>query len=619
MDWKFDDLASTTYPLYSRAIVGDLCPDPVTPLTATAGVAAELGPAWAAVYARTGLRPGGEDRPSPGGLPVAMFGAYLYLNTSLLRLFGVYASGADPEAFARQYLGERPDVPRQRDERAALPRTAARMRDWTGSVLARRDAADHTRVLRRVVESAAGLADPAGCSDVELAGRILGLRGELRAVLQAYGEAELATAVAAELLTRTADEAGQPDGTGLLTAGPGGLSGAVGAALRLAEQVEASGRLRRLFDRGPGEVGRLLAEDDPAAPPETGGEDEPAALSGDAGLLHAALAPLLHAHPQTGPAEWELSGPTWQTRPLLLVELVELLRRAAPEAEATRRSGERTERTEAAVRAVRGALRAAPAALARFDQALGATRYWLTARESIRRAASLLHHRQRQAARELGLRRVRDGLLDDVDQIFMLLADELPEFAADPSGLAESLRMRAYDYHALATYHPPFVTVGQPPPVVRWRRGELDPEPAARPEITGTAAAPGRADGAARVLRSATAPDGVRPGEVLVLPSGGPGWTVLLPLAAAVVVDGGGPLCPVAVACRELGVPCVVATVRAGTRIPAGAEVQVDGSAGVIRLPGHDDASGGPAPDTGPGPDGRVLPIVRATPTSNPA
>ncbi|MDT7671037.1 MAG: hypothetical protein QOC74_3820, partial [Pseudonocardiales bacterium] len=57
MEWEFDEQASTAYPLYSRAVVGDLCPDPVTPLTATAGVGAELGPAWTEVYAETGLRP----------------------------------------------------------------------------------------------------------------------------------------------------------------------------------------------------------------------------------------------------------------------------------------------------------------------------------------------------------------------------------------------------------------------------------------------------------------------------------------------------------------------------------------------------------------------------------
>src|SRR5690606_35726066 len=112
MEWEFDEPASRLFPLYSRAVFGDLVPDPVSPLTGSAGIGAELGPAWAQLY-----RGNGHPVPEPGCRPVARFGGYLYLNTSLFRLFGVSTTGADPMAFARQYLGERPDVPRQRDER----------------------------------------------------------------------------------------------------------------------------------------------------------------------------------------------------------------------------------------------------------------------------------------------------------------------------------------------------------------------------------------------------------------------------------------------------------------------------------------------------------------------
>jgi pyruvate,water dikinase len=224
-------------------------------------------------------------------------------------------------------------------------------------------------------------------------------------------------------------------------------------------------------------------------------------------------------------------------------------------------------------------------ALARFDSALEASARWLGARRRLVELVSSVHHEQRLAARELGRRLVETGLLDEVDQIFMLLAGELAEVVADPEPLAESLRMRAYDYYALATYRPPFVTVGQPPPVVDWPRvadGRTGP---VRRGITGTGVAPGQASGPVRVLWSPSGlqTSGLQPGEVLVVRSAGQGWLPVLTAASAAVVDDGAPLSEVALACRDLGIPCVVACIDATTRLTAGQEVVVDGSAGTVR------------------------------------
>jgi pyruvate,water dikinase len=229
---------------------------------------------------------------------------------------------------------------------------------------------------------------------------------------------------------------------------------------------------------------------------------------------------------------------------------------------------------------VRRALSRGPVALARFDSALEASARWLGARRRLVELVSSVHHEQRLAARELGRRLVETGLLDEVDQIFMLLAGELADVVTDPEPLAESLRMRAYDYYALATYRPPFVTVGQPPPVVDWPRAADGRSGPVRRGITGTGVAPGQASGPVRVLRS---PSGVQPGEVLVVRSAGHGWLPVLTAASAAVVDDGAPLSEVALACRDLGIPCVVACIDATTRLTAGQEVVVDGSAGTVR------------------------------------
>jgi pyruvate,water dikinase len=83
---------------------------------------------------------------------------------------------------------------------------------------------------------------------------------------------------------------------------------------------------------------------------------------------------------------------------------------------------------------------------------------------------------------------------------------------------------------------------------------------------------------------------------VLVAPSAGPAWVPLLPAVSAVVTDAGAALSAVAVACRDLGIPCVVATVDATSRIGNGAAVAVDGFAGTVRLTGRGEDGGRPPP-----------------------
>ncbi|MDT7659863.1 MAG: hypothetical protein QOF38_4578, partial [Pseudonocardiales bacterium] len=320
------------------------------------------------------------------------------------------------------------------------------------------------------------------------------------------------------------------------------------------------------------------------------------ASNGEVGRLRSALAGLRAEHGHHGPAEWELAADTWGTEPRLMLSVLDVLRRAGDEPDPAARAALRAEHSAESASAVRGSMRGSPQALARFDTALAAASSWLLARHRIHQVVSGLHHEQRLAARELGRRHVATGLLDSVDQIFMLLVGELDEFVAEPERFGESLRMRAYDYHALATYQPPFVTVGQPPPVVRWPRGSTAKTLVGRRGITGTAASPGAVSGTARVLRSAALPAGLHPGDVLVAPSAGPAWVPLLPVVAAVVTDAGAALSAVAVACRDLGIPCVVATVDATTRIGNGATVEVDGFAGTVRLTGRGEDGGRPPP-----------------------
>jgi pyruvate,water dikinase len=76
----------------------------------------------------------------------------------------------------------------------------------------------------------------------------------------------------------------------------------------------------------------------------------------------------------------------------------------------------------------------------------------------------------------------------------------------------------------------------------------------------------------------------LEPGEVLVAPITDPAWTPLFLPSAAVVVDVGALMSHAVIVSRELGIPCVVSVEGATRRIPDGALVEVDGTAGTVTV-----------------------------------
>jgi len=102
-------------------------------------------------------------------------------------------------------------------------------------------------------------------------------------------------------------------------------------------------------------------------------------------------------------------------------------------------------------------------------------------------------------------------------------------------------------------------------------------------EMSGMAISPGVVTGAVKVLRNPHEKS-VNKGDVLVAYTTDPGWTPLFVNAAAVLLEVGGVLQHGAVIAREYGKPCVVGIDGLMTKLSDGQRVEVDGTAGVIRL-----------------------------------
>jgi len=85
-------------------------------------------------------------------------------------------------------------------------------------------------------------------------------------------------------------------------------------------------------------------------------------------------------------------------------------------------------------------------------------------------------------------------------------------------------------------------------------------------------------------VRSAADFEKIESGDVLVTRTTSSGYNVLLPLLGAVVTDRGGALCHTAIVAREFGIPAVVGTGDATSRIPDGVRIVVDGDRGVVEI-----------------------------------
>jgi len=238
----------------------------------------------------------------------------------------------------------------------------------------------------------------------------------------------------------------------------------------------------------------------------------------------------------------------------------------------------------------------------------------------------------RSALLEVGARARARGRLDARDDVFLLEADELERLLRGdvPPGLRSRIdeRRAALDAASAPGGRRPPDSYGRPgaqPPswtlpaamrplarALAWAMEHAGPRPdpfavdaegggpgagdaAAGPSrsadgaratsalvATGIGASAGRRTGTVRVVRDEGDLSRIRAGDVLVCPVTSPTWSIVYSRIGALVTDIGGMLSHPAIIAREFGLPAVLATGDATTRLRDGDVVTVDGTAGVV-------------------------------------
>ncbi len=573
--WMQNDPASKRYTLTSRANVGEVFPDPITPLNATVGFLHNLEPGWRDAFVKCGVWDHSIYDTSVPHNPLINFNGYLYLNMSLMRLFGVRVPGFSPAAVDLQYFGDMPGIPsyeseaRPGDEDAAA---SAKAGAWlVGEVLGAKDLSE-LDAERAIVEGIVKeRPDLARIPETELVERITQFDALFRRLWCRHIEVSLKTGVGLGAVAQVAAAIGKPELSLELVGGIGDVDSAQASfeMWPLGRRVAASPALSALFDSGVAGLEARLAAD---ARPEVA-------------AFREELSTFLRRWGFRGPNEWELRSPTWGTDPQIALAAIDRLRFAGENDSPGAGNARRVKSRDEATAAVRSALAPMPEVLAQFEGGLNAAHLFSRGRERTRMTAALLVHEQRLAARELGRRAKERGAIDDPAHVFMLTRDELPGFVRDPAPFRGPLAERERQYLQLFDVVPPFVVVGDPPPLATWERRsrEAQKEIAVGETVTAVSGSPGKATGRARVLTDPSEPESLQPGDILVAPITDPSWTPLFLSVAGVVCDVGAPFSHAAIVSRELGIPCVVSLASATRRLPDGCVIEIDGAAGTVR------------------------------------
>lgn len=205
---------------------------------------------------------------------------------------------------------------------------------------------------------------------------------------------------------------------------------------------------------------------------------------------------------------------------------------------------------------------------------------YLSERDNHRYYFDRVWYQLRRIYLSMGARLASQGVLDTPDDIFFLGAAEIEQALNGALSSAEARRriaVRRAEWEQTLRVQPPKFLRGYSP----YFEAE---EPDTGHVLHGIGASPGIARGKARVVLTVGELPRVEANEIVIARQTDPGWTPVFARIRGLVLETGGVLAHGTSLCREYGLPCVTAVELATQLIPDGAEIEIDGAAGVVRV-----------------------------------
>jgi pyruvate,water dikinase len=200
----------------------------------------------------------------------------------------------------------------------------------------------------------------------------------------------------------------------------------------------------------------------------------------------------------------------------------------------------------------------------------------------------------RWITREIGSRFAAAGVIDDDEDVYFLLADEIEKAMIPLSKVRlqryADQRRREWESYLKITPKPFYGNIEKvqdmvkKDPVITASTSARVVKEEAKADLYSAASAPGTAEGIARVITSEEKLVDVQPGEILVVPGISAQWTPAFEVISGIVTDGGGALSHAVILAREYGIPAVVGCLEATKKIRTGDRVKMDGNLGLVYI-----------------------------------
>ena len=187
---------------------------------------------------------------------------------------------------------------------------------------------------------------------------------------------------------------------------------------------------------------------------------------------------------------------------------------------------------------------------------------------------------------ELGKNFAYENIIENQRDIFYLTKEEIFNYVRGTTvdvDLKTLIKNRKIEFQDFETKHPAdrFSTYGTVYKANDYTSRET--KTAGKGDLSGIGACAGIVRAKVKIVKSVVQSEGLE-GCIMVAERTDPGWVPLFPISKGILVERGSILSHSAIVAREMGIPAIVGINNLLSTLKDGDEVEMDGSAGTIRI-----------------------------------
>ena len=570
--WIGDSSLGERFPAWTRGNAADVFPDPFSPLGKSLVLQEALSRGLRDAYIDLGALSYDEfENPESPDL-FKVFGGYVYNPLTMTRILGARMPGASPEMIDKAFFDERDEVPPY-DEQPwhVSPEHEAKLGESMGWAMSASELPELEADRRMVRSLREQRPDLSTLTDSALLARARSMAPLLQQTFENAMRVSALASLGPGALGAVCEAVGDPTLSIRLLAGIEVDSGAPSHAMwELGRVAAASDEIAAAFGAGPDQVLDVLRASD----------------SVEARDFLDRFGTFLFEHGARAQNEYDPYSTSWEVKPRIALAAIDLMRRSDESQAPTNRTRASVAERNRIVADIRAKIAVDPETAGMFEAAMQSAQVFLSGRERAKTNVVTVINEMRVALREFGRRLVERGVIEHVEQVFMVTNDELDRLRLHPDTMKDLIAERWQQFRSLFDYEPLFIVNGRVPALSEMtsRGGKEFAQVTVGLVLTGAAGSGGTATGRARVILDAADPADLEPGDILIAPQTDPSWVPLFVPAAGVVVNVGAMGSHAMIVSRELGVPCVASVADATDIIPDGAIVTIDGNAGTVTI-----------------------------------